>query len=146
MTATASQILEVRRMVAEPDDTTYDDDTIQDYIERYPHMDEQGELPYTLSTDTPPEQEANDNWIATYDLHAAAADIWQEKAAAVSHLYDFSADGGNYSRSKMYEQYMAQCRYHRSRKLAMTMRMHQSPKEPSVDPRTWIGNLPEPND
>lgn len=39
------------------------------------------------------------------DLYAAAAEIWDEKAAAVSGNYDFNADGGNFSRSQMFAQY-----------------------------------------
>ena len=144
MTATAAQIATVRRMVAEPNSyPTYDDTLIAAFIEAHPHMDEQGELPYTLSSDTPPTQTANDNWIATYDLNAAAADIWQEKAAAVAHKYDFSADGGNYSASNQFEQYMKQARYYQSRRMPSTAKMHKSPKE--TDPAVWIGNLPEIN-
>ena len=135
-------------MVAEPDHITYSDAIIATYIENYPHMDEQGQEPYTLSSDTPPEQETNDNWIATYDLHAAAADIWEEKASAVAHKYDFSADGGNYSASNQYEQYMKQARYHRARRLPSTARMHKYPNESYGKDASykWIGNLPEPND
>jgi len=39
------------------------------------------------------------------DLYAAAAEIWDEKAAAVSGNYDFEADGGKFSRSQMAAQY-----------------------------------------
>ena len=140
---TAAQIAQLRRMVAEPTITTYSDALLTTYIEAYPHLDEQGELPYTLSSDTPPTQEVNDDWIPTYDLHAAAGDIWEEKAAAIANLYDFSADGGNYSRSGQYEQYMAQARNHRARRMPSTMRLHKSPKE--VEPSVWIANLPEDN-
>lgn len=141
MTATTTQIADIRRMTAEPSTDTYSDQLIQAFIERYPHIDEQGELPYTLSSDTPPTQTANTSWIATYDLHAAAADIWEEKAANVAHRVDFSADGGSYSMSKLYEQYMAMARNHRAKRLASTSRLHKTPKE--VDPAIWIGNLPE---
>jgi len=141
MTATAAMKAEVRRMVAEPTTATYSDVLIAGFIERYPHMDEQGELPYTLSSASPPAQVANDNWIVTYDLNAASADIWAEKAAAVANLYDFTADGGNYSRSNQYEQYMKQSRHFRARRMPTTMRMVQSPDE--VDAALWIGNLPE---
>jgi len=138
---TAAQIASVRRMVAEPTATTYSDALITIFIETYPHLDEQGENPFTLSSATPPVHEVNADWMPTYDLHAAAGDIWEEKAASVADLYDFSADGGNYSRSKQYEQYMAKARSHRSRRLPSTMRLHKSPKE--VEPSVWIGNLPE---
>ena len=141
MTATAVQIAEVRRMTAEPDVTIYNDNLIASFIERYPHIDEQGEEPFTLSSATPPVHEDNDNWMPTYDLNAASADIWEEKAAAVAHRVDFSADGGNYSMSNQYLQYMAMVRNYRSRRLPSTARMHKSPKE--VDAALWIGNLPE---
>ena len=143
MTATEAHIAEVRRMVAEPTTDPYNDDLLSGFIERYPRIDEQGELPYTLSSDSPPTQDANDNWIVTYDLHAAAADIWDEKAAGVVHLYNMNADGGKYDRSNIYEQYMKLCRSHRAQRLPSTVRLHKSPKE--VDPALWIGNLPEPD-
>jgi len=141
MTVSAANIAEVRRMTAEPTTATYSDALITTFIERYPHMDEQGEEPYSLSSDTPPTQDDNDNWIATYDLHAAAADMWEEKAAAVAHKVDFAADGGNFKASNQYEQYMKQARNHRSRRMPSTTRLHKFPDE--VDPSVWIGNLPE---
>ena len=69
-------IAQVRGWTNEPTTTTYDDDAITVFIERYPLIDERGELPYTFDTSTdPPTEDANDTWIDTYDLHAAAADI-----------------------------------------------------------------------
>ncbi len=100
---TAAQIATVRRMVAEPLTTTYSDALITTFIETYPVLDEQGEQPFTLSSDTPPVHETNADWMPTYDLNAAAADIWTEKASAVANLYDFKADGGDYTRSQAYE-------------------------------------------
>lgn len=41
------------------------------------------------------------------DLHASAYDIWSWKAAAVSGLFDWSADGGDYKQSALYDRYMA---------------------------------------
>lgn len=145
MTVTAAQIAQVRRMVAEPTTTTYSDALITTYIERYPHLDEQGQEPYTLSSATPPAQEANDNWIPTYDLNAAAADIWEEKAALWVDKYDFSADGGNYSRSQTYQMMMKQCRFYRARRLPSTARMHKWPDEKTNRDTVWVGNLPEPD-
>ena len=40
--ATAAQIARLRRMVAEPTEDPYDDDTLAAYIERYPLLDERG--------------------------------------------------------------------------------------------------------
>ena len=137
-----ADIAQLRRMVAEPTTTTYSDAALIRYIEKYPHLDEQGEEPYTLSSDSPPVQEANDSWIPTYDLHAAAADVWEEKAATVSDRFDFNADGGNYSVSQRFEQCMKICRYHRSRRMPSTVRMIKTPDEEGAD-LSWIVNLAE---
>lgn len=139
---TDEQIAQLRRMIAELSTATYSDETLITYIEKYPHLDEQGLEPYTLSSDTPPEQVVNDDWIPTYDLHAAAADVWEEKAASVADRFDFRADGGDYSVSQKYEQAMMQARYHRSRRMPSTVRMMKSPAE-DVDLATdqsWIIN------
>lgn len=143
MAATAAQVAELRRMVNEPDATTYDDEALAGYIERYPCLDARGEEPYTWDTSTsPPTQDDNVDWIPTYDLHAAAADVWEEKAAAVAADFDFQADGASYSRSQKYEHCMTQARHHRARRKASTATLHKWPKEP-VERQTWIGNLPE---
>ena len=143
MAPTAAQILQLRRMVAEPGVGTYSDALLTDIIEAYPLMDERGQYPYTWSSATPPAKVTNTAWVETYDLHAAAADIWEEKAATWADKYDFSADGGNYSRSKVYEQMMAKVRYHRARRATKTMTAVKWPDEPNGNTMPWIGNLPE---
>jgi hypothetical protein len=130
-------------MVAEPTQTTYSNDAIASYIETYPRLDEQGNEPYTLTSDTPPEREVNTAWIPTYDLNAAAADIWEEKAAAWTDKYDFTADGGNYSRSQAYDMCMKQCRYYRARRMPTSSRLHKYPDEGGKNDTVWIGNMPE---
>jgi hypothetical protein len=99
-------------------------------------MDEYGETP------TDDDGYENTAWTATYDLHSAAADVWEDKAGAVAHRMDFSADGGSFSVSQQYEQYMKQARYHRSRRLPSTARAVAYPQESTLDEH-WIGNLPE---
>jgi hypothetical protein len=142
MAATAAEVARLRRMVNEADDTTYDDTALEETIESYPCIDERGEEPYTWDTSTdPPTQDDNDSWIATYDLNAAAADIWEEKAAVLAQDYDFNADGGRYSRSQAYEQAMKQARYYRSRRNPRTVTLRPEPvKSEDV---LWVGNLPE---
>jgi hypothetical protein len=127
MTATAAQIAKVRRMVNEPTETTYDDETIQEYIETYPLTDARGEVPLIESTTTPGTLDENEDWIATYDLAAAAADIWGEKAAVLSQDYDFDADGAKYTRSQAYEQAMKQARYYRARRSVGTITQSPQP-------------------
>lgn len=144
MTATAAQVAILRRMTAEPTEAIYTDESLADYIEKYPLLDERGEQPHTWDTSTePPTKDTNDNWIATYDLNAAAADVWEEKAAAVASLFDFSADGGKYDRSQQYEQYMKNARNYRSRRASKTMTSVKWPDEIGVYPAPWIINDPE---
>ncbi|GAG30286.1 unnamed protein product, partial [marine sediment metagenome] len=119
MAATAAQVAELRRMVNEPDADPYTDDVLETYIERYRAIDELGTKPMEASyTTEPPTLTENDSWIPTYDLHAAAADIWQEKSATVAEDYRISADGGTLSREQVQSQYLKQARYHLSRRKA----------------------------
>lgn len=133
---TVIEIARIRRMVAESTTATYSDVLISAFVSAYPHMDEFGE---TYLDD---DGVINADWTPTYDLNAAAADIWQEKAAAISSKFDFSADGGNYSMSQQFEQYMKQARYYRSRRMPSTSPMTKTPKE-SMNDESWIANLPE---
>lgn len=137
MTVTAAQISQLRRMVAEPTTTTYDDATLTTYIERYAHMDEYGETPLDEYG------EVNTDWTATYDLSAAAADVWEEKAAALITKFDFAANGGTYNLSQQYEQAMKQCRHFRARRMPTTVMAVKWPKESDKYDESYIGNLPE---
>jgi len=135
MAATAAQIAQLRRMVAEPTSGTYSDDELAGYIESYPLIDVDGNEP------------SEDDWTATYDLNAAAADVWEEKAAGVADSVDFGADGANYHLSQKYEQAMARVRYHRARRSPTTHTLVKWPEERnSAELYPWIGNLPEPDD
>lgn len=41
----------------------------------------------------------------SYDLYAAAADIWRQKAAHVADRFDFTADGASFKASQLVAQY-----------------------------------------
>lgn len=134
MTATATMIARVRRMVNEPTMATYEDADISAIIETYPLIDERGEEPYTWDNSTePPTKDTNDNWIVTYDLNAAAADIWEEKAASVAQDFDFKADGGGYTRSQVYDQFMKIARHYRSKRSVTTITQEPYPYEEGAD-------------
>lgn len=120
---TVAQLAQLRRMVAEPTTTTYSDETLRTILMTYPCVDENGESPRVESTTVYGAMMDNPDWTATYDLHSAAAAIWEEKAATTSHRYDFQADGGNFSRSQMFEQAMKQARYHLARRNPSTIIM-----------------------
>lgn len=128
MTATAAQVAQLRRMTDLVGSAEYADSDLEDYIERYPTMDPLGTEPgYYDTTTSPPTWTENDDWIATYDLAAAAADLWAERASTLAQDYAFSADGGNYSRNQAYEQYMRQSRYWSSRRRPGTIKLFMSP-------------------
>jgi hypothetical protein len=129
---TATNIADLRRMINEPLTTIYTDVILTAIIEKYPLIDENGEEPRIPATDAVhdftvvADMDAldlidNEDWIATYDLNQAAADIWAEKASVVSDKVDFSADGGTFHRSQTYDQYMKQSRYFASRRAARTL-------------------------
>jgi hypothetical protein len=51
---------------------------------------------------------------AWYDSYAAAADVWELKAAIYAGHTDFSADGGNYSDSQLYDMAVKQAQKYRN--------------------------------
>ncbi len=130
MTATAAQIAQLRKMVNEPTEATYTDEDIQAAIERYPLMDANGIDPTYMDYSTqPPTPTANEDWIPTYDMNAAAADIWDEKASVRADDFDFQADGGSYSRSQTYEHASQMARKYRARRAMRHTQLVKSPLE-----------------
>lgn len=123
---------QLRRMVAEPTQDTYSDATLSAYLERYPLPDALGAQP------------ADSAWLGSWDENAAAADVWQEKAAAFASDFDFSADGGQYSRSQVHKQMLDIARSFRARRKTGVLVLQVQPR-PDYAPglTTWIGNAPE---
>lgn len=145
MTATATQIAQVKRMADVVESSVYSNDLVQEYIERYPLLDERGEVPYTWDSSTePPTQDDNDNWIPTYDLNAAAADIWGEKAGGKVDDFTFSADGASYTLSDVIKHYQARERYYRSRRAKRTSRLHMFPEPAALTDESYVGNKNDP--
>lgn len=129
MSATAAQIARLRRMTAEPDTAgTYDDDAIAGYIEAHPVRDAQGREPYERLSDGRLSATLNDLWTDTYDLNAAAADVWDEKASALTEETDTSVDGASISRSQAYAHAKAEARRYRSRTRPGSIRMATEPR------------------
>lgn len=116
--ADTTLIPRLRRMVAEPLTTTYTDAALEAIIILYPVRD---------SAHLEPE---DDGWTPTYDLHAAAQDIWEEKAAALADQHDFSADSSSFTVSQRYEHYMGQARWHGARRMMQARKSTKMPKEP----------------
>lgn len=114
----ADFILALRRMVAEPTLINYPDAVLSDYIEAWAVRDVNGLDPIDTG------------WIPTYDLPAAAADVWEEKGAAAVGNFDFSADGGSFSRNQVHQQCMQMARHFKSRASMRTIRSVVEPGEP----------------
>ena len=126
-------ITQLRRMTAEPiTSDTYTQADLSAIIARYPLNDAAGRKP----TDT--------LWEGAWDLNRAAADVWDEKAAAVAAGFDFAADGGDYKRSQVHTQMLAMARRYRSMRLSGALELKAYPKPlGAVRLNSWIGNLPE---
>ena len=128
MAASAAQILQFRRMVAEATDATYTVADLATYIETYPVIDADGNAP----DDT--------DWVAGYDLNAAASTIWTEKAVTLAGNFDITADSATFNRSQAYAQYMKMARFYNARRQPGTIQLVVSPKPTVVE---WVGNLAE---
>ena len=123
-------ISKLRLMIAESDDSIYTDTVLEEYIKSYPLIDVNGEEPTYLDYGTqPPTITDNPDWIPTYDLNAAAAEIWDEKAAGLQSKYDFSADGGSYSVKQAFDNAVKMAAKYRGRSSASSHRVFKSPKE-----------------
>ena len=141
---TAAHVSQLRRMVGELTDTTYNDTALIVYIANYPLIDERSERPYSFDTSTdPPTRDHNDDWLPTFDLHRAAADVWEEKAAGFALLFDFRADGSSVTHSQKYDHCVRQAAWHRARRSMQSAEMISRTR---VIPSGWIGNLAEADD
>jgi len=134
MAVTAAQIEQFRRMVAEPTTATYTDDVLESYIEARPVRDERGvsHEDWNFST-TPPTPGANPNWVETYDMNAAAADVWDEKAANAAACISFSADGASYSLSEKIANCRTMARTFRSRARLGSVKLIAKQRELTID-------------
>jgi len=110
MAVSAADIARTRALSAAPV-ADYSDDAISAVIALYPKYDSTGLAP------------DDDDWTETYDLYRAAADIADQRAAAVATLYDVSADGAGLSRSQVQAQLYALGTRLRSRASAVLTRV-----------------------
>lgn len=132
----AADLARLRRMVGEAGTATYTDSALITLLSSYPLPDVAGEWPL-LTTGS-----ANTDWVATYDLAATAATIWEEKAVAFVGAFDFTADGASFRKSQVYEQYMKQARRWASRRSMGNHTMTSYPPG-TAWADVWIGNLAE---
>lgn len=118
-------IARFRRMIAEPTAATYDDGELETIITRYPLNDRRGLQSDYIRDWNPPVYVSNPDWIATYDMNAAAAAVWTEKAAAIAACsFDFKTDAGSFSKSQKYTAYMQQARYYAARRMVKPIKSY----------------------
>lgn len=121
-------ICRFRDMVA-VDGACLDDPSAEAIIAQYAVSDRFGQEPLTWDcTQTPPTSAENPAWLPTYDLHAAAEDVWSRRAAQLAPDYDFSADGASLSRSQRFEHANQRAAYHAARKRARVVAVPTSGK------------------
>lgn len=132
----AADIVRFRRMIAESGTATYSDSALLTIIAGYPLPDAGGEWPYLTSGSV------NTAWTGTYDLAAAAAEVWENKGGAVSDNFDFTADGATYHKEQQYKHRMQQARYYRARRAPGSYTAVVYPTE-SAD-QEWIANMNDP--
>lgn len=132
MGATAADIARLRSMTNEPaGQTTFSDAELQAVIERYPLPDPLGIEPYYIdASTTPPTQTLRTSWIPTWDIDAAAADVWEMKAGKVAEDFDSNADGANLSRSQRFDHYTKMASRYRSRRSVRTIKSIAAPTAP----------------
>lgn len=139
MAVTETMIAQLRRMVNEAAITTYTDAILTALLEARAVNDSRGIEPTILDfSTTPPTPKTNINWIPTYDLPATAADVWEEKAAAVACDFSFQADGSTMNRDQVYAQYMRQAQRYRSQSRPGSIKMIATTRE-----RTQWGDVVE---
>jgi hypothetical protein len=117
----------LRKMVAEADEATYSNGDLEERIKACKLPDRRGENPDYLRVwplNSQPRYATNPDWIGTYDLHAAAAEIWAEKAAAIAACsFDFRTDAGSYDKSQKYDNYIRMANWHKARRMIKPIRM-----------------------
>lgn len=131
----AADIARLRRMVNEPGTATYTDALLVAVLVAYPLPDVAGEWPLLTSGS------ANTSWVGTYDLAAAAADVWEEKATAFVGNFNFTADGATFNKVQVTQNYERQARKWRSRRALGTHTLAAYPAPTVRD--LWIANLAE---
>lgn len=97
MALSVAQIIRLRKMIDEPTTNNYTDSDLVilgDEVART--IDSAGKAPTVVG------------YVDTYDLYILTSEIWRLKAGAVSGDFDFEAEGGSYSRSQVYDNYIAQ--------------------------------------
>jgi hypothetical protein len=145
MAASTEDVRRLRRMMGDREGQRYTDADLAEAIESHPTVDTRGTNPTVVDyTTNPPTRRENPAWMPVYDLNAAAAELWEERASELSGNFDFRTDAGEqFSRSQAFEHAQERARHFRARRVPGTMTAAKYPREGDLDNTPWIGNLPE---
>ena len=66
----------------------------------------------------------------SYDLNAAAADVWRAKAANAGKMYDFSSDGQSFRRSQFYQHCTQMAQYYEGLSAPTIISMYRGDNAP----------------
>jgi len=119
---TPDVVARLRRMVAEPTTVIYSDEILRDILKQFPTA-------RRVAADTLIVNGSNALSVVVWDVHAAAAQIWEEKIAAlvVQGSYDIVADGQTLNRDQKLRQYRAQLAYHQARRRVKSVKITAAP-------------------
>jgi hypothetical protein len=106
----ATDTARVRRLINEPTTATYTDADIQAALERNLTFDSTGRRPWTYNGTA-----LDPLYVTTYDVYRASAELWDEKAAALTCQFDYSGDGANMSLKQKYDNAVQQAQFCRNR-------------------------------
>ncbi len=69
-------------------------------------------------------------YVDTYDLYAAAAECWREKAGIVVEQFDFETEGGMFKRSQQYKMFLAQATRYAGLAMNLDMEIERAVTKP----------------
>jgi len=126
-----SDLTRLRAMVNEPTLQSYDDPALTAVLADFPLDDAAGKAPDDAG------------WTPTYDLHRAAARIWDEKAAKEQNSYDFSqgsAGNATYKRSQLFTHSLRMARHYRALAPMKSVALVIDREEEAAQKSKWGGN------
>src|SRR5262245_37489767 len=119
---TPDVVARLRRLVAEPTTALYSDADLIAYLKQFPNARK-------LQADTLMVNASNSLSVVVWDVHAAAAQIWEEKIAqlVVQGSYDITADGQTLNRDQKLRQYREQLAYNQARRRVRSVKITAAP-------------------
>lgn len=119
---TPDVVARLRRLIAEPTTTVYSDAELVGILKQFPTARK-------LSADTLIANGSTSLSVVVWDVHAAAAQVWEEKIAqlVVQGSYDITADGQTLQRDQKLRQYREQLAYHQARRRVRSVKIVAAP-------------------